>query len=232
MVGDQSSARSRTPPISSNSAHQRDRADEGERHHRAGHADGAPAGPGTRSAPPVDRAGDDAGDQAAERPEREQAAGVAPCRPARRRTRPWSPRRRRTGRPARAHTSASGRTVRHGIGGRAPVAWSCGCAGGSVRALGGEGEGADARRATTAAASPATGCDGRGQHRHQDRAEDEHGLVDHGLERERGLQVGRARQHVRPAGPHAGADRREGRARDGRGDVGDRRSASRPAPTR
>ena len=58
--------------------------------------------------------------------------------------------------PSPTQTSASGATVRHGIGGRAPACRSCGWAGGSVRRWALKAR-LPPTPATTAVASPTTG---------------------------------------------------------------------------
>ena len=98
------------------------------------------------SAAPVDRAGDQAGDEAAERPRPPAARRRRPCGPARRRRRPWSPRPRRRARRAsgRRPPAAARSAPRHRRSRRRGVG---GCAGRRLgAALGGEGEGPDAAR--------------------------------------------------------------------------------------
>ena len=106
---------------------------------------------------------------------------------------------------ARRRPRRAGRRCATASAAGAPTERSCGWAGGSVRALGGEGQAA-ADAGDDRDGEAGDRVHGGGEHGDQDRAEDEDGLVDHRLERERRLHVGRLVEHVRPAGPHARAD--------------------------
>ena len=130
--------------------------------------------------------------------------------------------------PSVRQTRARGSTSRHGIGGPGAV--------GDDRAprrrlrtpLGGEGEGArhaaDQREAESGHRVPAGG-----QQRHQHRADDEDHLVEHRLQRERGLLLGGLVEQVRPPGAHARADLGERRRRRARRR---RRSTAAASPAR
>ena len=79
------------------------------------------------------------------------------------------------------------------------------CAGGSVERCA-VNTSVPPTQATIATAMPGDRVPRGGEHGDQDRPEDEHGLVEHRLQRERGLQLGGPVEHVGPAGPHARAD--------------------------
>ena len=165
-----------------------------------------------RAAAPVDRAGDDAGDQAAGGPQREQEAGVRallPCSSANA-TVLTSAAPNSTPRPRRR--APSGITVPPGHRGAGTGRVTRGCGGRLGGALGGEGEGADHAR-DEGDGEPGHRVPGGGEHGDQDRAEHEDRLVAHRLERERGLQLGRAvestcDQRARTQEPTAAGPRR------------------------
>ena len=140
-------------------------------------------------------------EQAAQRPQREQQRRTAPCARARRRTRPWPPRRRRTATPSA--DAPTRQRAEHAATASGPLA--PGRAARVRRRLGARAgrpaPSVPTSRRRRAAASPATGCDGGGQHGDQDRADDEDRLVDHRLERERGLQLARVGRAGATSGP-------------------------------
>ncbi len=111
----------------------RDRVDEVERRHGGGHADRPDPHAERRRAPEGERAGDETGQQAAQRPEREEAAGVPLVALLVGEGDGGRPRRRRRGCRGR-HTPrrAGARCATASAAGR-PSDAACGWAGGSVR---------------------------------------------------------------------------------------------------
>ena len=177
-------------------------------------------------APPRDRAGQEPGHQAAERPQREQPAGVrlVPLLVARRR--PSRPPRPRTGRRARpTRPPAAPRSATASAAAARPTG-SADAAGGSVERCA-----QNARVPTTHGEHRDREAGDRvprgGQHGHEDRAEHEDRLVDDGLDRVRRLDVRRVAQDVGPPGAHAGADLGQRAARPPRRRRRRRGSASR-----
>ena len=139
------------------------------------------------------------GEQAARAPTARAGRRPTPGGPARRRTPPWSPRRRRRGRRARPRRPRAAPPC-PGHPRPRPGRPAVRVGGGLGGALGAERQGAADPQATTATASPATGCQAVASTRDDDRAEHEDRLVGDGLERVRRL-------HVAPA-PSSTCDQR------------------------
>ena len=182
-------------------------------------ADRAPSQPAGRTDPPVHQPGDHSGDQAAGRPRAPAGGRRTPRGRARRRTRRWPPRRRRTGcrgPPRRRSTgpiTATGSRCEPGAADARRRRRRGGVLGGEEE--GPDGAGDDRR------GEPGDGVPRGGEDRDEDRAGHEDHLVDRRLEGVRRVDLGAFVEHVRPPGADARADLGEGASGHGDADEGD-----------